>query len=934
MTKRRLGTLFAAVTLAALASCRGGSHGVLPVIPQGHAVRALSAAAAPSVTQWKTGSAYAPSSITVSFATAPAVGHVLLVAFWNNAQTSGASNTYTPPAGWARVDQNTSHVYVTYQVFSHVVASGEGNSYAFTPLAAQREHLWIAADVGGASGVDKAGNAFTNTTAFTTPTLTPAQSNDVAISFNLPDTTSSVTWTNPAGWTLGAGPTSPWPGEALTQTLSAATPVSESATLSAAAPGFAGLVLLSALSVASPTPTPTPPPPTPTPTGSPVTTTAPFVSQWRSGSAYAPPSLNVSFASAPAVGDVLLVAFTNNGQSGGAPNTYTPPAGWTVVDKNISPVYATYQLFSHIVASSEANSYVFTPLAAQREHVWIAADIGHATGVDKAGDSFINNSPAFTTPSLTPAQSHDLAIGFNLPVHQVTATWTNPAGWTLGAGPVSPWNSETLYQALSSTAAVSESAMLSASSVGFAALVLLTPSNAPPTPTPTPSPALVYTDWPTFGDDIARTEYNPHETTLTAANVANLKLAWKVNLGAAITDQPLVATNVMISGTPRTVLYIGTEGGQFYALDADTHTTYWSKSLPTTSPGCTDLPGGVFGITGTATFDRSTNRVYVADADLQVHAFDMSTGAEQSGWPVSVDTTYTLDHVYSGLALNPTVKQLYVATASYCDNGTWHGRIDAIDTTSATIAHSFFPGAPYGGGGIWGLGGPAIDASGNVYVGTGNTQGGPSSSSGYGKQMVALTSALSVTAANQPGIAVGDFDFGASPTVYQPPGCPLMVSAKAKNGVLYTWKASSISSGPIQSLAMNVNTVDGQFIGATTYSAATHLFYVGVPNAVAPFVDGIVALAPQSDCTLALAWQQAVGPMTVSGNDNGSITVAGNVAYLTDGIGNEVFAFNASSGTPLWNSGTIISGATMVSPTVDGRVFVSSWDHYLYAFSF
>jgi outer membrane protein assembly factor BamB len=57
------------------------------------------------------------------------------------------------------------------------------------------------------------------------------------------------------------------------------------------------------------------------------------------------------------------------------------------------------------------------------------------------------------------------------------------------------------------------------------------------------------------------------------------------------------------------------------------------------------------------------------------------------------------------------------------------------------------------------------------------------------------------------------------------------------------------------------------------------------------------------------------------------------VTYLTDGIGNQVFAYDAASGQQLWNSGGIIGGPVMSSPTVDGQLFVASWDHKVYAFS-
>jgi outer membrane protein assembly factor BamB len=57
------------------------------------------------------------------------------------------------------------------------------------------------------------------------------------------------------------------------------------------------------------------------------------------------------------------------------------------------------------------------------------------------------------------------------------------------------------------------------------------------------------------------------------------------------------------------------------------------------------------------------------------------------------------------------------------------------------------------------------------------------------------------------------------------------------------------------------------------------------------------------------------------------------VVYYGDGYGNELFAFDATSGTQLWSSGATIGGSIYGAPTVvNGRVFVGAWDGKLYAF--
>jgi hypothetical protein len=224
------------------------------------------------------------------------------------------------------------------------------------------------------------------------------------------------------------------------------------------------------------------PPPT-TATLSTTTSTAPSVVQSANGNAFAPASITVSYPSAPAAGHVLIVAFWNNGNTSGGGITYKAPSGWSMVDANTKASYHTYEVFSHVVASGETGKYVFVPTYAQREHVWMAADIANTAGVDRHGSSYISGS-AFKTPTVTPSQSNDLALAFDAP--QTTGTWTNGSGWTRSNGPTSVWSGQTVYERLSSTAAIAQSATLSAASSGFAGIVLLKPGSGTTTATPVP----------------------------------------------------------------------------------------------------------------------------------------------------------------------------------------------------------------------------------------------------------------------------------------------------------------------------------------------------------------------------------------------------------------------------------------------------------------
>jgi outer membrane protein assembly factor BamB len=441
-------------------------------------------------------------------------------------------------------------------------------------------------------------------------------------------------------------------------------------------------------------------------------------------------------------------------------------------------------------------------------------------------------------------------------------------------------------------------------------------------------------DWSTFGDGLARQGYNANETTLTSANVATLALQWKQNLGAAITAQSLYAAGVSIGGSLHDVLYIGTEGGLFYAIDAHTGAVLWQKQLGMLTNTCDDLESGEYGITDTATYDRATGRVYVVDGLDKLHALDMKSGKEISGWPVTVTPNSSQEHVYGALTYNPANHFIYVETASYCEDRPYQGRIVAVDTSSTAVVGTFLPSGTGDGGGIWGMGGASIDAATNdVFIGTGDDFG-TTRHDDYAEHVIRFTPTLGIVAANYPTLVSGalDYDFGSTPMLFVSPGCPAQLSVKNKDGTLYVYGEDTIASGPLQSLEMADPTEGGRFIGVTTYSPATNMLYVGDPGGYGPYTYGIIALQVQPDCSLTLAWQMTEGVSTTYG-DNIGATVANGVAYSNSGRAEEIFANDATTGALLWDSGTTIGGYAFAPPTVTaGHVYVGAWDDNLYAF--
>jgi outer membrane protein assembly factor BamB len=493
-----------------------------------------------------------------------------------------------------------------------------------------------------------------------------------------------------------------------------------------------------------------------------------------------------------------------------------------------------------------------------------------------------------------------------------------------------------------------------------------------------PAVAPEYTDWKTFGDTLGHTGHNDGEKTLSASAISaagGLRLLWSsTDLGGAIDAQPLLATDVTINGVATNVLYIGAENNIFYAINADTGAIIWKNTTfgPAQHGNCTDLPGGQFGITDTAGMNKQIGTVYVADGSGYLHALSMTTGVEI--WKTNVlfdpNTHATVgsagfDHIYGAVTFNPSNNTIYVGTGSLCEVAPWHGRIVAISPTTQTVTAAFFPGrtgsgktgTTYCGGGVWGMGGASIDTkTNNVFITTGNNVttaigGCPADTTGetypYGDAVVELTPQLNLisfaTALINGKPAGFDLDYGATAMLYNAPGCGLkQLSAKNKDGYVYTYGIGAAGLVAEQSLSIAQKTSGGDFIGVPAYDPSNHLVYVGNPKAVGNFAHGLEVFAQAGGCTgLALSWQASIGSANATAQDNEAPTTANGVVYFTDGTDNQVWAFNDRTGATLWHSGTAIGAPCATygttcgvfgAATVDGRVFVGSFNHKLYAF--
>lgn len=469
------------------------------------------------------------------------------------------------------------------------------------------------------------------------------------------------------------------------------------------------------------------------------------------------------------------------------------------------------------------------------------------------------------------------------------------------------------------------------------------PKIVPVTLTVNPSPTTNSTDWLMAYHDPERTGYAASESTITKANVASLGLKWSANVDGKITAQPLYAGAIQIAGVARDVVIAATTANSIYALDANTGAQIWSRNFGADVGGCA-VPGGT-GIRATPVIDRRTNRVYAVSDDGALRTISITDGTEVAAALQLIDLP--VSNKFRG-GLNLVGNNLYAASGSGgCDSPPWRGRVYRIDVSGAipilATVQDMIPGVAGDnrGGGIWGYGGVAIDSTtGNVVVATGADQNGGYTP--YGVRIIELNSSLNILGSWEPphpatypcSGAPCDVDFGATPVVFQPSGCPALVAVGNKNGQLYVIRANDlmVSGAPIQSLTLNPanDWLGSGGVGGTPayWPDGRMLFVTDTGAGTGGIAAGTIGLTiqPAPACTLSVAWSVPLGG---NARANSSPTVINGVVFVGEGSGGRVHAFDATTGVELWSTGTTISGATYGAPSVAaGKLFVGSWNGF------
>ncbi|HEU5376190.1 MAG TPA: hypothetical protein VFV38_12165 [Ktedonobacteraceae bacterium] len=301
----------------------------------------------------------------------------------------------------------------------------------------------------------------------------------------------------------------------------------------------------------------------------------------------------------------------------------------------------------------------------------------------------------------------------------------------------------------------------------------------------------------TYKYDNQRTGANANETILTPDNVKEQSFGQLISYPAdgQIYAQPLYVPNVKVGNATRNLVFVVTQRDSAYAFDADStdgqaapvwHTSFLNEgAVPVTSQAkkCPNVEPDM-GVTSTPVIDRATNTLFLVSYAMQnsafiykIHALDLATGQEKTGSPVLLARTgfnSNTERQRAGLLL---VKgRIYIAFASFCDHGPYHGWLLSYSYDSSGFhARNAYNATPTGkDGGIWSGGsGIAADEEGNIYAMTGNgtfdlNTGGPDAGDSFLKLTPNLVLIDYFTPFNQTCLNAKDLDLGSGGPLLAP----------------------------------------------------------------------------------------------------------------------------------------------------------------------
>jgi outer membrane protein assembly factor BamB len=426
---------------------------------------------------------------------------------------------------------------------------------------------------------------------------------------------------------------------------------------------------------------------------------------------------------------------------------------------------------------------------------------------------------------------------------------------------------------------------------------------------------------------------NAAASPIGAAQAKTFTRQWTAELGDyLLTAQPLYVPNASIGGQTVPIIVAGTGGNVVDALDARTGAQIWQHSLGPTVP---NVCSGRGGIEATPVIDPATGRVYVLGADGRVVALSLTTGRAIPGWSVPVISRTDVEVAWDALRISRG--ELYVGVGSWCDAndaaGAWDGRLVQISLAKHRIDRVFdvVPGKRNGGG-IWGPGGVSIDPKdGSIWVATANSKivekgGTILEAQPLAERVVHLSTSLKVLGSvREPDFnraELSDQGFGATPMLFQPPGCAPLLAVNSKDSYTYVWRRNALAAPPVlrKKLAASASTT---FFAEPTWFPSTRMLLVDGAGQSGGG-SGVVAFHVAAKCTFVPAWSANIG----GGTTEPQPLAAGSVAFVSASSEAKLYAIDTSNGQILATLPTgspdytapMVAGNLVVVGTDDGRL--------------
>lgn len=441
-------------------------------------------------------------------------------------------------------------------------------------------------------------------------------------------------------------------------------------------------------------------------------------------------------------------------------------------------------------------------------------------------------------------------------------------------------------------------------------------------------------EWPLFGQNLAGTRHQSAEKKIGPDNVASIQPAWSFSVADFEADGTFESTPAVADGC----VYIGTNSGWVFAVNADNGKLVWKTQLPAGVTNLAVASGRVHANVSranapmTVALDQDTGKV------LWRTTVERMTGSEMTGSPT----------VYAGMVITG-VSGAGAELSSGEDRLGFRGSVNILDAATGrllskdyTIPDKHFKQG-YAGGGVWST--PAVDtATGYAYVGSGNpysTEEHPRTNSmlkvdvnparprfgeivdhykgntdQYFPVLGASKPACEASGANIAGCELLDLDFGMSPTLFEAGGQKLVGNgqgsgifhAVTRDTLSYVW--TTVVAGPFAGPRGGGTAYDGKALYGPAGSPG-HVYALnkntGNPNWFYATADGQNSWHPTASASGVIYTMDGKGVLNAIDADSGAPLVARSLTV--DGGGNAV---NLGAGVSIARNTIYAAGGDVV----------------------